>query len=315
MTKLPSPLSAMDRAFHIVNRSTKLLRNAEYRNAIAARTLARRLCKLNPHVRFLVLDEDGDLTFLHVADSVITPWVIAVGHFQRDDFRTAWRECQHLVPRRPGGVFVDVGANVGTTTLYALRTGDFSRAVCMEPSPENTKALKLNVLANDLSSCVHILEAACSDTNGKADLWVTSGNQGDHRLARASHAPTTHESILQVETLSLDAAMDRANVSPEEISMVWVDTQGHEPGVLAGAAEVIAGGAPFCIEYWPSQYSEARSLDVLLGIVETSFVSFLDLGAADQGVRPVSDILRLTDDLVATPTGQTDIILVPRNRK
>ena len=261
-------------------------------------------------MRYLVLSEASGLTFLHVNDSVITPWVIADGHFQRDDFEIAWKECQRLAPRPPKGVFVDVGANVGTTTLYALRTGDFGRAVCMEPSPENLDILRFNIDSNNLSDIASIIPAACSDTDGSADLWLTSGNQGDHRLARQESAPDTHEQVMQVETMTLDTALASVKVEPADVSMVWIDTQGHEPGVLAGAIGLIAGGAPFLIEFWPSQYAEVGNLDSIVLLIQTHFASFIDLHHPEYGVRPIAMIDELVAEL-SGPTDQTDIILLP----
>jgi hypothetical protein len=140
---------------------------------------------------------------------------------------------------------------------------------------------------------------------------VTSGNQGDHRLAGSTDAPETHESVLTVATTTLDAGVRAAEVRPSDVAMVWVDTQGHEPGVLAGAAEIIADGAPFCIEFWPAQYAELGHLDSLLELLRTHFAGFLDLHGQDTDVQPISEISRLTDSLVAS-SGQTDIILQPR---
>jgi FkbM family methyltransferase len=303
---VPDPL---DRAAHLVKRTRKALGDRDYRRAITARTVTRALHRLNPDVRYLVLNEDGALTFLHVSDSVITPWIIAKGHYQRDDFETAWAQCRRLAPRPEGGIFVDVGANVGTTTLYALRTGGFSRAVCMEPAPDNLTLLRLNVSENGLSDVVSVIDAACSDREGTADLLITSGNQGDHRLARDQSAPDTHELVLEVATVPLDRALESVDARPDDVSMVWVDTQGHEPGVLAGASGLIAAGAPFVIEFWPDQYRQAGTLDSLIALIQEQFTQYFDLHHPDRGAQPVGRISSLTEEL-GESTDQTDIILL-----
>jgi FkbM family methyltransferase len=311
VTPSASPRAAIERAFHVVRRSYKGLGDAEYRRAIAARALMGYLHRLNPDVRYLGLVEGEELTFLHVADSVITPWVVAVGHFQRNVFQMAWRECQRHAPPESGGVFVDVGANVGTTTLYAMRTGDFSHAVCLEPSPDNLKVLRLNVLANGLGDEVTVIAAACSSQEGTADLWVSSVSQGDHRLAHKGAAPDTHQSSLGIKTVSLDGALQSSDVKVSDVSMVWVDTQGHEPEVLSGASNAIDAGVPFCIEFWPTQYSDAGTLDHMIELVEDRFTNFLDLGATNLGVRPIAEVLPLADRLLQG-SRQTDILLFPR---
>jgi FkbM family methyltransferase len=306
-----SPRAAIERAFHVVRRSYKGLGDAEYRRAIATRSLMSYLHRLNPDVRYLGLVQGEELTFLHVGDSVITPWIVAVGHFQRNIFQTAWRECLRHAPPKSRGVFVDVGANVGTTTLYALRTGDFSHAVCLEPSPDNLKLLRLNVLANGLGEEVTVIAAACSSQEGTADLWVSAVSQGDHRLAHKGAAPDSHQSSLGVKTVSLDGALRSSDVKLSDVSMIWVDTQGHEPEVLSGASSVIDAGVPFSIEFWPTQYSDAGTLDHMIQLVEDRFTNFIDLGANDLGLRPIREVLPLADRLLQGST-QTDILLFPR---
>lgn len=49
-----------------------------------------------------------------------------------------------------GKVFVDVGANIGIQTIYALLFGGFGKAVCFEPSPTNAMLLRANLAMNRL---------------------------------------------------------------------------------------------------------------------------------------------------------------------
>jgi FkbM family methyltransferase len=296
---------------HAADRTHEAVVDRDYRQYLMTRTMMRSLSRINPNLRYVGLLEGDKSTFLHLNDSVITPWAIAVGHFQRTDFERAWTECNRLVPRKPNGVFVDVGANVGTTTLYAMRSGDFGRAVCMEPSPNNLDVLRLNVLTNGLTESVSIIPAACSAESGSADLWITSGNQGDHRIARnTGHAPKTHESVLKVDTLTLDEALRSVDVSPSDVAMVWVDTQGHEPEVLAGARAVIGDGVPFCIEFWPSQYAASGTLPGILDLVEDRFSHFIELREGELRSQPVPELRALSDRLLHD-ADQIDIILIP----
>lgn len=51
---------------------------------------------------------------------------------------------QHNVTIKPGDVFVDLGANIGMSSLYALSKGA-SEIHCMEPDPEMVKLIQKNV--------------------------------------------------------------------------------------------------------------------------------------------------------------------------
>ncbi len=86
--------------------------------------------------------------------------------------------------RLPGEpVLVDVGANIGTTTVMALRRHGFASAVAIEPSPENGRVLRLNVVLNELEARVRTIPAAASDEEGQILLDLSSANMGGHRVA------------------------------------------------------------------------------------------------------------------------------------
>src|SRR5207248_4046653 len=73
------------------------------------------------------------------------------------------------IPRRFVGkprVVVDLGANVGLSTLYLHRAYGPATYVCVEPSPANFELLKRN--AGTLSQSVTLLNGAVSDAGGSA---------------------------------------------------------------------------------------------------------------------------------------------------
>jgi FkbM family methyltransferase len=57
-------------------------------------------------------------------------------------------------------VFVDVGANIGTQTVHALRAGPFTRAVAFEPEQRNAKLLNMNLAANGMAARVTVFAKA-----------------------------------------------------------------------------------------------------------------------------------------------------------
>lgn len=298
------------RVLHVARRSGRLVHDRAYRRAMQSRTLLRALRRVNGDLRYVAIADDGGITFLHIGDEVITPWAIAVGGFQKDDFRAVWDLAQRLAPRPPGGVFVDVGANVGTTTLYAMRSGSFSRAVCIEPSPDNLAVLRLNLDANGLADRVVVVPAACGAEPGTAQLWLSPTSQGDHRVGTAGVGSGGRGGGAEVAVTTLDAALADADVDPAAVSLVWVDTQGLEADVLAGAGTTVAGGAPFAVELWPSQYARPGDLEALLGTVTRSFERFVDIHDGARRVRSIDELGSLCERLVAS-LGQTDVILVP----
>src|SRR5262249_61322958 len=102
-------------------------------------------------------------------------WVVGAGlrgegGWQRGEIDTAV-EVLSAAQRLPANaVFVDVGAHIGTHTIYALRTGRFARAIAFEPAPRNADLLVRNLEANGLSQAAVVVPKAAGAAAGAAVL-------------------------------------------------------------------------------------------------------------------------------------------------
>ena len=289
----------------------KLFTSPLYRRAICCRTLCRLLAKTNPDLRYVGLARGDDLTFLLLHDSVITPYSIAGSGFERDELLRVIEWCGKL-GRPPNGVFVDVGANMGTTTLMALRSGSFSRAVCIEPGPENLRLIRLNVEANQLADRVSVVAAAAASTQATSQLYLASDNSGDHQLAPATGIPLECRDSVEVSVKPLDSILAAAGVKADDVSCIWVDTQGSEGFVLEGSTDLVAAGVPFSIEFWPEGCRRLGSYESLLHILEHNFAGFVDLREPGAGTVRHSSTIRRFALPFETSLTHTDLFLIPR---
>lgn len=307
-----SPGGRGSRVRYLAARCTQLVGDRDARQAVRARSHLRALRKINANLRVVGVADDGGSTFVLASDDVITPILLARGDFQRADLHRAWALAQRLAPRAGATAFVDVGANVGTTTLYAARTGAFSRIVAVEPSPDNLEVIRLNVQANGLDPLVHVVASACGAEVGQVELMLSSVSAGDHRVRRAGQIPSTHQTLVEVPQRPLDDILAGAGVACDDVALVWVDTQGHEPSVLAGAGDTIRSGAPFLVEFWPEMYVEAGTLDEHLDRMTSSFRSYIDLRDTREVEHAMGDLRALAERLLADRHGQTDLLLLPQ---
>jgi FkbM family methyltransferase len=162
------------------------------------------------------------------------------------------------------GLLVDIGANIGMITTAVMTHGWFERAVCVEPAPGNLRLLRLNIAQNGLASRVTVLGTALSTEPGELALEMSEINAGDFRI-RAPGTPAAapgafHEEKrpeIRVPVDTLDHALEEAGVAAKEISLIWMDIQGHEGQCLEGARRTLAAGMPVVTEFWP--YGIARS--------------------------------------------------------
>src|SRR5688572_10575306 len=83
-----------------------------------------------------------------------------------------------------GGVFADVGANVGNHTLYAAKILDARKVIACEPNPAALRILELNIVANGLRDRVVVHTVGLSAKSGWASLSTPDDNNlGGTRLS------------------------------------------------------------------------------------------------------------------------------------
>jgi FkbM family methyltransferase len=160
----------------------------------------------------------------------------------RQEFTVLARACERIDSE---GVFVDVGANVGTTTLAALRR--FDRAIAVEAEPRNAALLRANVALNGVEDRVTVREAACSSTSGEVELRLSRDRHGGHAVGR----PKTGEESLRVAAVTLDEVVANTGTAPGTVGLVWMDVGGHEEEVLRGGATLLEARVPIVAEIRP----------------------------------------------------------------
>ncbi|MGI8623467.1 MAG: FkbM family methyltransferase [Solirubrobacteraceae bacterium] len=223
----------------------------------------------------------------------------------------------------PRGLFVDCGANIGTTLIPAVLTAGFNSAIGFEPHPGNVRLLRANVALNGLEECVVTVPAAVSERAGTVELLVHPTNSGGHEVAVAGRtaSPTLPDEPLEhvsVEAVTVDGTFEARGVDPAGVGMVWLDVQGHEAAALSGAEGVLRHGPPVVFEFYPAMLRHAGGYDRLIDLAAEQYTHVLDLrtvGIGDGGPawRPVAEL-----DAIGKTYGAgadrvfTDVLLVRR---
>ncbi|HET7900404.1 MAG TPA: FkbM family methyltransferase [Candidatus Nanopelagicales bacterium] len=212
-----------------------------------------------------------------------------------------------------GRTVLDVGANIGTTVLPLLVRHGAGRGIAIEPEPGNVGLLRANVASNGLQDRVVVRQLAVSDHDGTATLELATTNSGDHRV-RADGATSDgaygekDRRTIEVPVRTLDSVLLEEGVDVADVALLWVDTQGHEGQVLAGATTLLATGVPVCLEYWPYGLRRAGGLDLLHEVIRARYARVLDL-RAEGGPVEVPDLDRLAERYPFER--YTDLLLLP----
>src|SRR5690242_18117529 len=198
----------------------------------------------------LVLCELGDVRFfVDPGDRVVGAWLMWHGGWQRREIDTAVEVLSAARRLRPDAVFVDIGAHIGTHTVYALRTGRFARAIAFEPEPRNARLLAKNLEINGLAHAAVIVAKAAGAMAGSAELHLHPRNTGAHAIGEAPSVDGTARLVVPV--VRVDDELERLGVELENVALAWIDVEGYEPQVLDGLARVTARAVPIGFEFTP----------------------------------------------------------------
>ncbi len=142
-----------------------------------------------------------------------------------------------------GGVFYDVGANLGFFALLgAHMTGPDGRVLAFEPAPDNAAAIRHNAEVNGLLN-VEVVEKAVAAAAGEGRLQVVD-DQSWSKLEEYGAHPGT-ERVLDVPVIALDEEISAGALPPPDV--VKIDVEGAEIAVLEGMARTLAEHRPAII--------------------------------------------------------------------
>lgn len=140
---------------------------------------------------------------------------------------------------KPGGVFFDIGANLGLYSLYASRiVGETGKVISFEPFSINNNALKLHVEMNALSN-VTIEKLAV----GKEWGWITMYNdESEENLGMVTANFIENATKEEVEMVSIDDYLLTHPVT--KVDFIKIDTEGFEYATLLGMLETLKKDQP-----------------------------------------------------------------------
>lgn len=129
----------------------------------------------------------------------------------------------HLL--RPGDLFVDVGANMGSYTVLASGACD-ARTMAFEPVQTAFKRLQENVALNNLNNQVECIMAAVGDEEGT--IRITTNQDTTNHVTTQSEVDSS-----EVTLVKLDSQLSTCPV------LIKIDTEGYELPVLKGAVQTL----------------------------------------------------------------------------
>ena len=227
------------------------------------------------------------LTYINAAsDDIILPnMVFDLNNWAKEEMTEFYRLAnEHFSFSEKQVLFCDIGANIGTTCIYFKKMIDKNiRILAVEPSDQNYRLLQVNSLLNELdtSDCIFV-NKGLSDKQSTASFIYNPRNPG-------GSAVVLEEGKDRVELTTLDDIFESNKLDPETIKYIWIDVEGFEARVLAGAHNVLDHiSVPILMEFTPRFYAQKEGeFELLMSELERFFSSFICIQDIERGSRPI----------------------------
>ena len=182
----------------------------------------------------------GNLSlFLEIASSL--------GLMYTDDMASERHFLNRLIPYIEEPVILDVGAHQGKYSSCIKDINSTAVIHAFEPNPVTFK--KLQKVSEAIG--LYAVNAGCSDHEGEAELfdYPTDKGSGHASFHKAVFEEFHNRDVQPVKTrlVTIDNYIRAQNI--DRVSLLKIDTEGHEYHVLKGASKSIAEGIIGCIQF------------------------------------------------------------------
>jgi FkbM family methyltransferase len=138
------------------------------------------------------------------------------------------------------GQYVDVGAHLGTHSLWFAKMCPATGVHAFEPVRRYAEVIRRNVAANSLEDKITVHQKGLAAANGQATNYLSTEHQVGFVDGRATAVTECFE-VLRMD-----------DVVQGPVALIKVDVEGMEPQVLEGATRILS-------QYRPLIFAEAQS--------------------------------------------------------
>lgn len=177
------------------------------------------IIKVEDEISLNIVDVESSETMKHMIEQV----------FNQDEYNIRKMDFED------GDVVIDIGANVGSVSLYIAKKYPNVKIYSYEAHPINYQNLIRNISHNNITNIVaHNL--AVSHTDGDlVNITLSPNNTGSSSIFKS--AKTDNEFLnFNIETISLDTIISTNNI--EKVKFLKIDCEGSEFDILENYKQV-----------------------------------------------------------------------------
>ena len=177
--------------------------------------------------------------------------------------------------RERKGVFFDIGANIGTTSIYVNKiVNPGLRVIGIEAGAENYNLFRVNCIINNAEN-IRPEHMGFGNRNEHLTYHYVPENPGGSTIRGTGEI----EGEEDVYVMTMDDYCSENNISNEDIDYIWMDTEGFEAQIIEGAQSVLSGRSiPLIQEFNPSDYRHRGLFDDYCSLMSQLYTGFIDVG-------------------------------------
>ena len=134
-----------------------------------------------------------------------------------------------------GDIVVDIGANVGSVSLYIAKKYPNVKIYSYEAHPINYKNLIRNIDKNNITNIVAHNFAVSHSENEIANITLSPNNTGSSSIFKSSKTDNQNLNF-NVETISLDTIISKNGI--DKIKFLKLDCEGSEFDILENSEQI-----------------------------------------------------------------------------
>ena len=216
--------------------------------------------KQNEGYHLVKSKEDQIYYLLSSKEKSISEEIFATGNYDKRYFDQTLNLFPFDKIKNKNNIFFDVGANSGTFTLLAAKSGYFNKIVSIEPHLETFNILRINLLLNNIdfnSDSIKLYNLAIDPIKKNIDFEICEHTSGDNRVRldnNLNNKDLYSENKRKTELISCEKLQTIVEeVSGDKIGKLcwfWIDVQGAEMRVLQSLQDEIIQNSVFVLEVW-----------------------------------------------------------------
>lgn len=207
-----------------------------------------------------------------------------------------------------GKIFFDIGANIGTTSIFVKKIMNPElRVIGIEAGRRNYNLFRINCILNDVED-IEAMEVGLLNSSETKKWIYNSSNPGGSWVTNEYEGDAEVSNVLMK---TFDDLCVEEGINSDEIAYIWLDTEGAESEIIEGGMGILsAKKIPLLQEYSPMIYQDKKTYDTYLSNIKTLYSNFIDvnyyLRSNIEEVKEISELEAYTEMLIKKGL-QTDL--------